>query len=68
VIRDGREYIIDLQSALTGSPTGRLGLYSNDVVYIPKKGGLTRENATFLLSIISTGLTVVTAILVLTHY
>ena len=68
VIRDGREYIIDLQSALTGSPTGRLGLYSNDVVYIPKKGGLTRENATFLLSIISTGLTVVTAVLVLTHY
>lgn len=68
VIRDGREYIIDLQSALAGSPTGRLGLYSNDVVYIPRKGGLTRENATFILSIISTGLTVVTAVLILTRY
>jgi polysaccharide export outer membrane protein len=68
VIRDGREFIVDLQSALTGSPTGRVGLYSNDVVYIPRKGGLTRENATFILSIISTGLTVVTAVLVLSHY
>jgi protein involved in polysaccharide export with SLBB domain len=68
VIRDGREFIVDLQSALTGSPAGRVGLYSNDVVYIPRKGGLTRENATFILSIISTGLTVVTAVLVLSHY
>lgn len=68
VIRDGREFIIDLQSALAGSPAGRVGLYSNDVVYIPKRGGLTRENATFLLSVISTGLTVVTAILVISHY
>lgn len=66
VIRDGREFIVDLQSALTGSPAGRVGLYSNDVVYIPKRGGLTRENATFILSIVSTGLTVLTAVLVLT--
>ena len=66
VIRDGREFIIDLQSALTGSAAGRVGLYSNDVVYIPKRGGLTRENATFILSIVSTGLTVLTAVLVLT--
>jgi polysaccharide biosynthesis/export protein len=68
VIRDGREYIIDLQSALAGSPAGRVGLYSNDVVYIPKRGGLTRENATFLLSAISTGLTVVTAVLIISKY
>jgi polysaccharide biosynthesis/export protein len=67
VIRDGREFVVDLQSALAGSPTGRVGLYSNDVVYIPRKGGLTRENATFILSIISTALTVVTAVIVLTR-
>jgi len=68
VIRDGREFIVDLQSALSGSPAGRIGLYSNDVVYIPKRGGLTRENATFILSIVATSLTVVTALLVLTKY
>jgi protein involved in polysaccharide export with SLBB domain len=67
VIRDGREFIIDLQSALIGSAAGRVGLYSNDVVYIPKRGGFTRENATFILSIVSTALTVVTAVLVLTR-
>jgi protein involved in polysaccharide export with SLBB domain len=68
VIRDGREFIVDLQSALQGSAVGRIGLYSNDVVYVPKRGGLTRENATFLLSVISTGLTVVTAILIISKY
>ena len=68
VIRDGQEFIVDLQSALTGSAAGRVGLYSNDVVYIPKRGGLTRENATFILSIISTSLTVVTALLVISKY
>ena len=67
VIRDGRQFIVDLQSALAGSPTGRLGLYSNDVVYIPKRGGLTRENATFILSIVGTSLTVLTAVLVITR-
>ncbi len=68
VIRDGREFIVDLQSALSGSPAGRIGLYSNDVVYIPKRGGLTRENATFILSIVSTSVTVVTALLVISKY
>jgi len=67
VIRDGREFIVDLQSALAGSPAGRVGLYSNDVVYIPKRGGLTRENAAFILSLVTTGLTLVTAILVITR-
>lgn len=68
VIRDGQEFIVDLQSALAGSPAGRVGLYSNDVVYIPKRGGLTRENATFVLSVIGTSLTVVTAILVISTH
>jgi protein involved in polysaccharide export with SLBB domain len=67
VIRDGREFIIDLQSALIGSSTGRIALYSNDVVYIPRKGGLTRENVTFFVGIASGALSLLTAILLLTR-
>lgn len=66
VIRDGREYIVDLQSALEGSPAGRVGLYSNDVVYIPKRGGFTKENVAFVVSIAGGALTLLTAILLLT--
>ncbi len=68
VIRDGREFIIDLQSALEGSAAGRVGLYSNDVVYIPKRGGLTKENVAFIVSMASAGLTLLTTILLLTGY
>jgi polysaccharide biosynthesis/export protein VpsN len=68
VIRDGREFIIDLKSAFEGSPTGRVGLYSNDVVYIPKRGGFTKENVTFIVSLTSAGFTLLTAILLLTGY
>jgi polysaccharide biosynthesis/export protein len=66
VIRDGREYIVDLQSALTGSATGRIGLYSNDVVYIPKRGGITKENILFITSVSTAALTLLTTILLLT--
>lgn len=68
VIRDGREFIIDLQSALEGSPAGRVGLYSNDVVYIPKRGGATRENITFIVGLTSVGLSLLTTILLLSGY
>ena len=67
VIRDGREFIVDLQSALVGSPAGRVGLYSNDVVYIPLRGGLTKENATFILSLVTTAITITTAIIVISR-
>ena len=50
VVREGRAVRVDLQSALSGSPTGRYVLNSNDVLYIPRKGGLTRETWTILLS------------------
>jgi polysaccharide biosynthesis/export protein len=68
VLRDGREFIVDLQSALSGSATGRIGLYSNDVVYIPKKRGLTKENITFIVTLTSASLTLLTTILLLTGY
>lgn len=50
VVRDGRAVRVDLQSALSGSPTGRYVLNSNDVLYIPRRGGLTRETWTIILS------------------
>ena len=50
VVREGRAVRVDLQSALSGSPTGRYVLNSNDVLYIPRKGGLTRETWTIILS------------------
>ena len=50
VLREGRSFPIDLEGALAGSATGNVVLYSNDVLVVPRKGGLTRENLTFLLS------------------
>lgn len=47
VVREGRSHIVDLQSALGGSAAGRVVLYSNDYVIIPKKTGWTRENVAF---------------------
>jgi polysaccharide biosynthesis/export protein len=68
IIRDGLVFPVDLQSALAGSSAGRIALYSNDVIYIPPKKGLTRENAQFIVSIVAASLSALTAIVVLTHY
>lgn len=59
VVRDGRAYTVDLESALTGSPAGRIVLYSNDYVVVPKRGGWTRENLMFSLGLLSAALTFV---------
>ena len=60
VIRDGRAFTVDLESALGGSAAGRVVLYSNDVVVVPKRGGFTREtislalgSATVILSLVN---------------
>ena len=50
VVRDGRAYTVDLESALSGSPAGRIVLYSNDYVVIPKKTGFTKENLGFIFA------------------
>jgi polysaccharide export outer membrane protein len=50
VVREGRAFPVDLQSALTGSASGRVVLYSNDVLVIPKRTGLTRENLQFVFA------------------
>jgi polysaccharide biosynthesis/export protein len=44
VIRDGRAFRVDMESALEGSAAGRIVLYSNDVVVVGRKRGLTTDN------------------------
>lgn len=44
VIRDGRAFRVDMESALRGSATGRIVLYSNDVIVVGRRRGLTNEN------------------------
>ena len=62
VNRQGRRYPVDLQAALAGGHVGQLPVFSNDVIVVPARGGLTRENASFALSVLGTVLTVVTLI------
>jgi polysaccharide export outer membrane protein len=68
VIRDGKAYIVDIAAALQGSAGGRVALYSNDVVYVPSRSGLTKENVTFIVSIAGAGLSLLTTALLLSHY
>lgn len=60
VVREGRAVQVDLQSALAGSVTGRYVLNSNDVLYIPRKRGLTRETWGVILSTTSAVLSLAT--------
>ncbi len=58
VIRGGAVVPVDLESGLRGSGAGRITLFSNDVVVVPKRTGLTRENLSFAFSIATVLLTV----------
>ena len=58
VVREGRAFDVNLESALTGSSSGRVVLNSNDVVYVPRKTGFTRETLTFVLTTLSVALSV----------
>jgi len=63
VVREGHVFEVDLESALTGSASGRVVLYSNDVVVVPKKTGFTRETLQFMLSLTTTALSIATLII-----
>lgn len=63
VVREGRVFEVDLESALTGSASGRVVLYSNDVVVVPKKTGFTRETLQFVLGLTTTVLSIATLII-----
>ena len=65
VVREGRVFEVDLESALTGSASGRVVLYSNDVVVVPKKTGFTRESVSFILGLTTTALSIATLLLTL---
>jgi polysaccharide export outer membrane protein len=65
VVREGRVFEVDLESALTGSAAGRVVLYSNDVVVVPKKTGFTRETMQFVLGLTTTALSIATLLITL---
>jgi protein involved in polysaccharide export with SLBB domain len=65
VIRAGRPYEVDLQSALSGSSAGRVVLFSNDVVFLDRKRGLTRENLSFGMGLLTAVLSIVSVVTVL---
>jgi protein involved in polysaccharide export with SLBB domain len=65
VIRAGRPYEVDLQSALSGSSAGRVVLFSNDVVFLDRRRGLTRENFSFGLNMLTTVLSIISVVTVL---
>ena len=62
VVRETQRFPVDLASALAGSATGRVVLYSNDVLVVPKRGGLTRENIGFGLTAIGALLSIATLV------
>jgi polysaccharide export outer membrane protein len=59
VIRDGQAFRVDMESALRGSAAGRIVLYSNDVIVVGRRRGLTSEN----LSLTVTAASLVLAVL-----
>lgn len=65
VVREGHRIPVDLQAALVGSATGRYPLNSNDLVYVPRKGGFTRETFTFVLGTLTAVLTIANFIIAL---
>ncbi len=68
VIRDGKSYTVDFERALGGGAGGRVALYSNDVVYVPAKGGIfTTQTLAVLTSMLSLALSAVTLIQVTKH-
>src|SRR5688500_5879985 len=67
VVREGRVHVVDLQSALQGGAAGRIVLYSNDVVEVPKRRGFTRENVGFILGGLTAVLTLVNVLVTLNN-
>ena len=64
VVREGRAFNVNLESALTGSSSGQVVLNSNDVVYVPRKTGWTRENLAFVLTSVSVLLSIANILIV----
>src|SRR5215203_1424035 len=67
VIRDGRAFRVDMESALNGSAAGRIVLYSNDVVVVERRRGLTGENLALTLTAASLILAVLNIAFLVRH-
>ena len=65
VVRDGRVFVVDLESGLAGGAAGRVVLYSGDYVVVPRRTGLTRENFSFIVSTVGAVAAVTAALLTL---
>jgi polysaccharide export outer membrane protein len=65
VLRGGKAYEVDLESALGGGHSGTIVLFSNDAVVVGKRRGLTRENVGFVLSALSAVFTIVNFVVAL---
>lgn len=63
VLRGNRSYTVDLESALEGSPSGDIVLFSNDAVILGRRRGLTRENVAFVLGGVTALLSFVSVVL-----
>ncbi len=68
VIRDSHVFHVNLKAALSGSATGRIALYSNDVLFVPEShAAFTRANITFIATLASLALSIVTLIQITHH-
>jgi polysaccharide export outer membrane protein len=67
VVREGKAFQVDLQSALSGSAAGRYALYSNDVLFIPRRSGLTSERWQMILSTSTAAVAIATLLVTLSR-
>lgn len=67
VVRDGRVFVVDLESGLAGGAAGRVVLYSGDYVIVPRRTGFTRETLTFVTSLVGTVAAVIAAAVTLSN-
>lgn len=67
VIRGGKSYPVNLETALRGGSSGSIILNSNDVLVVPKRGGFTREDASFAFGAVAALVTVVNLIVTITR-
>ena len=67
VVREGRVFVVDLESGLAGGAAGRVVLYSGDYVVIPRRTGLTRETLTFVSTLVGTVAAITAAVLAISQ-
>jgi polysaccharide export outer membrane protein len=66
VLREGKSFPVDLGSAMNGSFTGRIVLFSNDVLVVPAKTGFFRsENFATIATVTGTLATLVNLVIIL---